>query len=261
MDIRLKLTHFYHFVLTRRYNIKLIGAELIEAPGAKLILPNHQSHIDPQLMGVILSMRCDFVPVVSEKFLRIPVIGYFIKKFDAVAVSDLKGGNRDASVLKNIFSKVVAVLNKGKSAIIYPSGQISHNPFEKILNKQSAFVIVSSLPDNVKVVGVRISGLWGSMWSVAWDGKRPNFLFAFLKGIFYFFTNFIFFIPKRTVTFEFIDITNEAKLKAKTNRQGFNTYLEEFYNKNGYEKATYIKHLFFFPKSRRKYPKNLVDAQ
>ena len=258
MDIRLQLTHFYNFVLTRRYKINLIGEEILETSGAKLILPNHQSHIDPQLMGVILSLRCDFVPVVSEKILKTPVISYFIKKFDAVSVSDLKGGNRDASVLKNIFSKVIDALKKGKSVIIYPSGQISHTPIEKIQNKQSAFVIVSSLPEDVRVIGVRISGLWGSMWSVAWKGERPDFLFAFFKAIFYFFANFIFFLPKRTVTFEFIDITEETKIKAQTDRRKFNTFMEEFYNVNGPEKASYIKHFFYFPKSKRKYPKNLM---
>ena len=251
----------FYFILTRRYRIKIIGSNILETPGAMLILPNHQSHIDAQLMAVIAAQYCDFVPVVSERFLKIPVISSFLKKWNAVAVSDYRGGNRDPNVLKNIFSQVMNALNMGRSVIIYPSGTITFTPTEKILNKQSAYVIVSNLPENTRVVGVRISGLWGSMWSVAWMGERPSFILAFLKGIFYFLANLIFFSPKRDVTFEFVDITNEAKKMAQTDRSGFNEYMEEFYNVNGPEKATYIKHLFFFPKSSRKYPKNLSETQ
>jgi len=109
----------------------------------------------------------------------------------------------------------------------------------------------------VRIVGVRISGLWGSMWSVAWLGERPSFEWAFLKGIFYLFANFIFFLPKRNVTFEFVDITEEAKQMASIDRNSFNKYMEDFYNVNGPEKVTYIKHLFYFPKLKREYPKNL----
>ena len=254
------LVRIYYFILTRRYRITIKGMDMLEAPGAKLFLPNHQSHIDPQLIAVIAAQHCDFVPVVSESIVKIPVISYFLKKWNVVSVSDIKRGNRDPDVLKNICSKVIDALKRKKSVIIYPSGQISHTPNEKIHNKQSAFVIVSSLPKNTKVIGVRISGLWGSMWSVAWMGERPSFILTFLKGIFYFFANLIFFSPKRDVTFEFIDITDKAKEMASTDRRSFNNYMEEFYNDNGPEKATYIKHFFFFPKSKRKYPANLVKG-
>jgi len=251
---------FYNFVLTRRYRICIKGDDILNSVGAKLFLPNHPSHIDPQLIAIILAMRCDFVPVVSENFFKIPVIGYFLRRWNAVAVSDLKSGKRDPNVLKNIFSKVIEALNSGNNVIIYPAGQISHTPVEKIFNKQSAFVVVSNLPEEARVIGIRISGLWGSMWSVAWMGERPNFIFAYLKGIFYFFANFIFFSPKRQVTYEFVDITEEAKSKSMSDRRTFNNYMEEFYNINGPEKATYIKHLFYFPKSKRKYPKKLMKS-
>ena len=69
----------YYFMLTRRYRITLKGKEILQSEGAKLMLPNHQSHIDPQLIAVIAAMHCDFVPVVSEKILRIPIISYFLK--------------------------------------------------------------------------------------------------------------------------------------------------------------------------------------
>jgi long-chain-fatty-acid--[acyl-carrier-protein] ligase len=250
----------FSFVLSRRYIINVKGVNHLHDAGAKFILQNHQSHIDPQLLGVFVAQHCNFVPVISEKFLRIPVIGFILRTWDAVAVSDLKHGNRDRHVLTKMFSKIMDALRQGKSVLIAPSGQITDTPVERIKNKQSAHAMVSSLPDNARVIGVRVGGLWGSMWSVAWMGKKPNFLYTLLKGIFYLFANLIFFVPKRRVTFEFVDITEEAKLQAKSDRRTFNNYLDGFYNVNGAEEVTYIKHFFYFPKMRRKYPKNLVTA-
>lgn len=248
----------FSFVLSRRYILNIKGLHHLQKPGAKLLLQSHQSHIDPQLLGVFVAQNCDFVPVISEKFLGIPLIGSILKTWNAVGVSDLKYGNRDPHVLKKIFSKIMDALNQGKSVLIAPSGQIAETPIELIKNKQSAHALVSNLPDNVKVIGVRVSGLWGSMWSVAWNGNRPNFLFTLLKGVFYLLANLIFFLPKRRVTFEFLDITEESKRKAELDRRSFNNYLEDFYNVNGPEEPTYIKHFFYFPKMRRVYPANLV---
>ena len=98
------------------------------------------------------------------------------------------------------------------------------------------------------------------MWSVAWKGEKPKFLPTFLKGVFYVFAGLIFFLPKRKVTFEFVDITEEAKVEAKSDRRAFNTYLDEFYNVYGAEEATYIGHFPYFPKLNKKYPANLAKA-
>lgn len=252
---------FFRFVLSRRYIIKVKGESLLYEQGAKLLLQNHQSHIDPQLLAVYVAQRNGLVPVISEKFLRIPLIGYILRSWDAVAVSDLKHGNRDPNVLKNMLTKIKDALKKGKSVLIAPSGALAQGPVERIKNKQSAHALVSDLPDDVKVIGVRINGLWGSMWSIAWMGKRPDFLKTLLKGIFFIIANLIFFMPKREVTFEFVDITEEAKLKSKSDRKSFNTFLEEFYNINGPEEVNYIKHFFYFPKTKRKYPINLIKTK
>ena len=248
---------FFSFLLTRRYTLKVTGENLLYETGAKLLLQNHQSHIDPQILGVFIAQRSDLVPVISEKFLKIPLIGSILRTLDAVAVSDLKYGNRDPNVLKNMFSKIMDALKNGKSVLIAPSGTIAQAPSEHIKNKQSAHALVSNLPDGITIIGVRISGLWGSMWSVAWNGKRPNFLYTLLKGIFYILANFILFLPKRQVTIEFVDITEGAKIESKTDRTRFNAYLDEFYNVRGAEKASYIKHFFYFPKSKRQYPSNV----
>lgn len=248
----------YGFILSRRYRLTFKGIELLQKEGAKLVLPNHQSHIDPQLIGVFFYKHTNIVPVVNENFFKIPFVSFFLKRWGAIPVANFQKGNRDPNVMKNIFSNVNVALEEGKSVIIYPSGQLQDIGIEKIKNKQSVHVIVSNLKDDkTRIIGVRISGLWGSCFSKAWSGEQPPFLPVFCKGIFYFFANLIFLSPKRDVTFELVDITEESMLQAKNDRATFNNYLETFYNVNGIEEPTYTKHFFFFPKSKRKLPESL----
>jgi len=260
MNIRANLILLFYFFLKRRYIIDIKGGNILKVPGPKLILPNHQSQVDAQLMAVITAQYCDFVPIVSERIVRIPVIGNFLRAWNVVSVSDLQGGNRDPEVLNKIFSKVQGALQAQKSVILYPSGNITYGPLEKIKNKQSAYALVSGLPEQADVIGVRISGLWGSMWSVAWTGEKPDFGFTFAKGVFFVVANLIFLSPKRHVTIEFTDITKQAKKMALSDRKTFNNYLEDFYNVNGPEEVTYIKHFFFMPRINRKYPEKLRKA-
>lgn len=251
----------YTFILSRRYRIHIEGLDLIKNPTGKLILPNHVSHIDPQIIATWCNKHTWVVPVVSERFLKIPLIGYIMKKWEAVPVADFRRGNRDPNAMKNIFSGVTDAIEKGRACIIYPSGELSKGGFERIKNKQSAHVCVSNMPDGAVVLGCRVKGLWGSIWSHAWTGKFPKFLPTYLKAIFYWFANLIFLCPKRNVYLEFVDITENAKLQALNGRKAFNNFLEDFYNENGEEDPVYVKHFFFFPKSKRKLPSNLPRYQ
>ncbi|HAA12139.1 MAG TPA: hypothetical protein DCE41_10745 [Cytophagales bacterium] len=252
------LLGFFMFVLTRRYKLLISGKELLAAEGAKLVLLEHPSHIEPIIMGVMAAQVTDTVPVISEQFMRLPFFGDVLRAWNAVPVSDLKLGNRDPEVLTKITKGMTDALAQGRTILLAPSGNITRGPLERIGNKQSAYAVVSQVPDGVKVIGVRIDGLWGSMWSWAWEGKRPSFIYNMLKGGFYFFVNLIFFIPKREVRIEFVDITEEAKQQATTDRWTFNKYLEEFYNAKGPETLRYIRHFFFLPSWKKK-PESVKD--
>ena len=236
------------------------GTDLLQKKGGKLVLPNHQSHVDPQIIAVQLFKYTPIVPVVNANFFKIPVIKFFLRKWGAIPVAQLKKGSRDSNVLKNIFAGTNKALDEGKCVIIYPSGQLQSVGIEQVKNKQSAHVVVSNLSDDseTRILGTRISGLWGSSFSQAWKGRRPKFLPTFLKGIGFWFANLIFLVPKRQVEIEIIDITDEAKLQSKNDRRAFNAYLDTFYNINGFEEPSFIKHFFFLPKSKRKLPANVL---
>jgi long-chain-fatty-acid--[acyl-carrier-protein] ligase len=88
---------------------------------------------------------------------------------------------------------------------------------------------------------------------------------TYLKSIWFVLANFIFFLPRRTVTFEFVDLTQELKeIAARKDRLGFNERLEEYYNENGEEKVLFLRHYFYSPKLKRKLPEKIkgsVDAK
>ena len=84
------------------------------------------------------------------------------------------------------------------------------------------------------------------MTSASWNWmKSPDFLWTYLKGIFYVLANLIFFVPRRDVTITFEDITEEAIRYTAEGRQPFNRFLESFYNVEGEEKKCCLKHFFY----------------
>jgi len=259
MIMRIIITIF-RFFLNLRYKVEIKGSEVLKSKQAKFILPNHQAMVDPQLSFTHIYRFTKVVPVVSAQFYELPILKNILSALGAVPVSDLTTGSRDQNVLKSVSASVVKALKNGKNVLLYPAGQIAGQGYEKIFNKQSAWAIVTDLPDDALVVGVRISGLWGSMWSRAWIGKSPNFIKTFLKGVFYVFANLIFFVPKRKVTLEFIDITAEAKKNALSGKHEFNTYLESLYNKNGEEPVHFLKHYFYSSKLKRQLPKKIEGS-
>jgi len=254
------LIAIFRFFLSLRYNVEIKGLEVIDPNCANLILPNHQALVDPQLLSAQLWKRISIVPVVTEGMYNLPVLNSLFKALKAVPVSDLTAGSRDTDVLKNITTQIHKSLEQGNNILLYPSGQITGQGYEKIFNKKSAHILVSELPENTRVIGVRIRGLWGSMWSRAWIGKSPNFLVTYLKAFWFVLANLFFLCPKRRVYIEIEDITDYAKDLAKKDKTEFNNGLEKFYNKYGEEPVHYLKHYFFSPTLNRKIPTKIEGS-
>jgi long-chain-fatty-acid--[acyl-carrier-protein] ligase len=247
-----KLAIFFSTLLSTRYKVTIKGVELLSSTKSSLYLPNHPAEVDPQILLAEIGKYDDPVPMISETYYNLPLIKSFLKILDAVPVADMEAGSRDVTVVDNMRNAMLGALANGKSVVLYPSGQLNNQGYEKIFNKQSAYRLVGELDEQTRVIGVRQNGLWGSVWSRAWWGKSPDFFKVFLLSVFYVLANLIFFVPKRNVEIEFVDITDEAKEKAKSlKRREFNEYLETFYNVKGEEGARFIRHFFFLPSMRK----------
>ncbi len=235
-------------ILSLRYKVQLSQLDCIDKNKPVLFLPNHQAVVDPMLLVSSVYPHKNVVPVITSTYYDMPLINIFFKRWGAVRVSDLGSGSRNVDVLNDIKQATIMAFKHKRSIVIYPSGKIAEQGLERIQNKKSAYEIVNHLPENVQIIGIRINGLWGSMWSKAYTGKSPDFMRCLLKGLGYTLANLIFFMPRRKVNIVFEDITQPCKEKANLlNRQEFNTYLEQFYNINGEEQATFKKHYFWKP--------------
>lgn len=235
-------------MLRFRYKVSLKGVDILQNNVPILFLPNHQALIDPVILLSQIYRYTPVTPVVSEKYYNIPVAKWYFTQVGAVRVSDLEAGSRDTQVLSSITSAVAEGFRHRQNIVIYPSGQIAGQGYEKIFNKKSAYHIVSAIPPDVRIVGVRINGLWGSIFSKAKTGKSPDFFVQLLKGIFYVLANLLFFVPKRTVNIEFEDLTAAAREMAALGQKPFNAFLEDFYNLNGEEPVLFLKHVFYLPR-------------
>lgn len=257
----------YRFLLSLRYKVEVKNIEVLEKNknNPLLIFPNHIALVDPQILLTHLYKKISAVPVVSETFYSIPIANCFFKKIGAVPVSNIQRGNGDLNVLKKVTKQIKKELEDGKKILLYPAGQISGQGFESIIGKQTAFEVAKILPQHGRIIGVRIRGLWGSMWSRAWIGDSPPFFLTLLRAIGIIFANLIFFVPKRKIFLEFEDITDESKKFLKKDHHYFNQYLEKFYNIHGVEKPLFLKHFFYTKKSKRKLPKiikgSLLEAK
>ena len=253
-----KLAKILFWILSRRYSVELKGEHVLKGGAPRLYLPNHQAEVDPIVLLSVIQMYHKAAPMISAMYYNVPVFKQFLDLMGSVPVSDLDRGVRDPNVMKTISDAANTAFAKGNGILLYPSGHLCNQGYEDIGNKQGAYNIVKSSPDDLRIIGVRMAGFWGSKWSRAWSGVSPNFTKLFLESIFWWFSNFIFFIPKRKVVFEFFDITEDAKDKAKNlKRREFNEYLEKIYNKNGEEKIRYIRHHFLAPKVKKAVPKRI----
>jgi long-chain-fatty-acid--[acyl-carrier-protein] ligase len=256
-----KILAFKVRILLRvRYKIVVKGSEVFRKNSPLFILPNHQALIDPVILLSQIYRFSQATPVISEKYYDIPVAKSFFRRLGAVRVSDLEKGNRDTMVLKTITRSVIKGFKRKQNIVLYPSGQIAGQGYEKIFNKKSACEIVRKIPDDVCIIGVRITGLWGSMWSKAYTGKSPFFFIQLAKGLFYTLANLIFFLPKRKVILEFEDLTSSAKSEVQKGKKSFNTFLEDFYNQHVEEQPLFLKHYFYAPKLKINLSKNIINT-
>lgn len=213
-----------------RYKVQMESVGLLDDPRPKLFLPNHPALIDPIILCSFVYKHNNIAPAISAKYYRNKMFRPLLKIINAIPVADLSEGERDYNVYEKLANGVKKELQRGNYALIYPGGQLANGPEEKLANKQGAFRLVAEMPEDVRIVAVRISGLWGSRWSRAATGKTPDFLKVLRNSLAYLLKRGIFFCPKRRVKFEFCDFTDDLKRLSQTDRRSFNAFLEAYYN-------------------------------
>ncbi len=134
-----------HAVLKVVYRLKVVGRENIPREGALLVVANHESHLDPPVVGVSVSPR-HVVPIARSGLFRIPGFGLILRGLGVISIRENEG---DAGALR----AALATLGAGRCVLIFPEGSRSPDgtlqPF-----KRGAWLLLSRAKCNVLPVAV-----------------------------------------------------------------------------------------------------------
>ena len=242
---------FYVF-LRLRYRWQVHGKEkLRDLKGPVLVLPNHPAYVDPMLVFAVLWPSLRMRPMVYEGNFRNPLFRLMAWLLNAHSVPDLdKASTQARAKAEGAVSAVIEGLNGGENHILWPAGHVYRaEGITRIGSARATADVLEGAPE-ASVLLVRTRGLWGSSFSFAQTGKKPNMFRRMFAGAGWLLANLLFFMPRRTV-----DITLEPVPRSELpppRREELNPWLERWYNEGGPEPPTYVPYHFLF--GRRTFP-------
>ncbi len=226
------------WVFARRYRVEVDGLPAVAQDRPLLVLPNHSAMVDPMLVGVTF-WKTPLKPLSDELFFHTGIVApRVLKTLGAVAVPDLRKHRtaKGATIARGLGDIVKSTLEDGGNVIFYPSGHIqTESEREDIGTRQLAYNMCREIGEaglrsrEIRVIGVRTRGLWGSIWSRKGRKTSPSFVPTFIKSVFLWFF-WSPFVPRRRVTMHIEDLTDRVKEWSKLTRLEFNRKLEEWYN-------------------------------
>lgn len=253
----LKFTHFclnslsnaffwlsHKLVIPLRYKVEVKGSEYlrpkkgIEYP-ATLFLANHSSHLDGTLLSVVLiENKVPFSVWALDMTFKLPYLRWAARHKDILKVVKVpnipeRRSEKHQSNLHKLVNRTADGLKRGHNFVIFPSGKVKKTPLEIIEGKSAVPLIIKQCPD-IRIILVRITGMWGSRFSCAtklehrWATHSIKAATMFWQSLKMILMNGIFFIPKRKVLVEFIPAPPDFPKHGT--RLEIDTYLENFYN-------------------------------
>ena len=115
------------------YRPIIYGVEHIPLDGPALIAGNHQSFLDPPLVGnACNTRRCCFVA--RAGLFRVPLFGTLLRSIDCIEVPEKADAN-DTAAMRASIKIVLAALDSGRTTLIFPESSRSPDgtiqPFDK----------------------------------------------------------------------------------------------------------------------------------
>ncbi len=223
------LSFFLRLLLRLRYSITINGMHHLDNPKkGTLILPNHPAYTEPIVLFSLLSKYLAPRPLVYETYYRNRYIKPFMLLFNALEVPDMEKISLSAKQkTQEAIQSLVEGLHKGENFIIWPSGKLQRKGLESLGGNSGVSDILKISP-NANVLLIRTTGLWGSRFSHAFSGQRPNLTLELLYSALLIPLNLFFFMPRRkiSITIEQLDIQALAPFE----KSKVNLHLENWYN-------------------------------
>jgi len=138
------------------FRIRVIGASNVPQEGAVLLVSNHQSYLDPVLVGVGLSREIHYMA--RSSLFRNKWFGRLITSLNAFP---LKREGRDMRALR----RAVRLLREGKVVLVFPEGTRTSTGAIQPLRRGFSLI---ARQGRAAIVPVAIEGAFR-----AWPRKRP----------------------------------------------------------------------------------------
>ena len=229
-------------LMSLRYRVRVYGLAKIAARGRRgiLFLPSHQALIDPILAVTVLhgAFKVRSLADIEGGMNDNPLFAWLAKRFGVRFMPlVLKHGTEARMTVERVIGDTLEGLRAGENILMYPAGKIMRTQREELGANSGVETFLHGAP-GVRVVLVRIRGLWGSSFSAVYgNGGDPPLLPALKNGLRSILLNGLFFGPRRTVTFELYEPDD---LPRDADRSTLNRYLEDFYNAEPLPRNTYV---------------------
>lgn len=212
-----------------RYRVQVIGQEAILARGNRgiLLLPNHPALIDPVLLAVHLYPLFAPRALADETQLQHPVAAFFARRFKARQLPNLqRRGAEAAEKTRRVLDAAAGDLRDGFNVQVHPGGGLRRTRHEDLGARSAVEQLLSRVPET-RVVLVRTTGLWGSLFSWGHTGGKPDLWREVGSILWALCLSGFFFMPKRSVRIELVEPTDFPR---GATRGEINRYLERFYS-------------------------------
>jgi long-chain-fatty-acid--[acyl-carrier-protein] ligase len=235
------------WLLSLRYHVSIRGLEAVAAKGKKgiLFLPNHPALIDPIILAAYL--RTPFAPraLADKDQVDRFLIRWLVRRTGVRIIPSMATyGSAARSEIEKALDESIEGLKHGENLLLWPGGRAYRGYLEDLGGNSAVERILQQYPD-VRVVLVRIKGLWGSSFSWA-SGRKPEVAKTLCKGFFSLLASGIFFAPHRNVTIEFYEPPNLPRPRSclpqedtGADRNTLNRFLEAYYNTDA-QHNTYV---------------------
>lgn len=130
------------------FRVRCHGRENLPRSGAVLVCSNHQSHLDPVLIGLALDRRLNFLA--RESLFRFGPFRWLIEFLDAIPI------DRDGMGLAGL-RESLRRLRRGEMVLIFPEG--TRTPNGEILPLQNGFCTLARR-SNVTLLPMAINGAY-----------------------------------------------------------------------------------------------------
>jgi 1-acyl-sn-glycerol-3-phosphate acyltransferase len=138
------------------YRARFFNTRNVPDAGGLLVIANHQSHLDPPLVGVALRRR-NMAAIAREGLFRVPVLGWWLRMVGCIAIKEAGG---DAAAMR----AGIEQLKRGRLIVIFPEG--SRSP-EGTIQEFKRGVWLLMMRSGVPVLPAAVEGCYD-----AWPRRR-----------------------------------------------------------------------------------------